>query len=84
MRFNSVQFLLFFPLVATTFFLIPYRWRWVLLLSASYFFYASWNPKYVVVLLTMTAIGYVSGFWLEKQTRPTMRRFILTLSLTGL
>jgi alginate O-acetyltransferase complex protein AlgI len=80
-KFNSIQFLVFFPLVATTFFLIPHRWRWTLLLGASYFFYTSWNPKYIVVLLAMTAIGYVSGRLLEHQTHPTTRRFILSLGL---
>src|SRR5688500_15378829 len=81
MKFNSIQFLVFFPLVAIAFFSIPHRWRWILLLGASYLFYASWNPKYIVVLLTMTAIGYLSGRLLERQTRPSMRRLILTLSL---
>ena len=80
-KFNSIEFLVFFPFVATAFFLIPHRWRWTLLLGASYFFYVSWNPKYVVVLLVMTVIGYVSGRLLEQQTRPTTRRFILSLSL---
>jgi alginate O-acetyltransferase complex protein AlgI len=80
-KFNSIEFLIFFPLVAVAFFSLPHRWRWVLLLGASYLFYASWNPKYLVVLLTMTAIGYLSGRLLERETRPTTRRFILTLSL---
>jgi len=81
MKFNSIQFLVFFPLVAIAFFSIPHRWRWMLLLGASYLFYASWNPKYIIVLLTMTAIGYLSGLLLEKEMHPTTRRFILTLSL---
>ncbi len=81
LRFNSIQFLVFFPLVATAFFIIPHHWRWFLLLGASYLFYASWNPKYIIVLLTMTIIGYLSGLLLERQTPPTTRRFILTLSL---
>jgi len=81
MKFNSIQFLVFFPVVATAFFLIPPRWRWALLLGASYLFYASWNPKYIIVLLAMTIIGYLSGRLLDAQTRPPTRRFILTLSL---
>lgn len=81
MQFNSIEFLVFFPLIATVFFIIPHRWRWALLLGASYLFYASWNPKYIIVLLTVTAIGYLSGRLLEWQTRPTTRRLILTLSL---
>lgn len=81
LRFNSIQFLVFFPIVATAFYIIPHRWRWALLLGASYLFYASWNPKYIVVLFAMTAIGYLSGLLLERETRPKARRFILTLSL---
>ena len=81
MKFNSIQFLVFFPLAAIAFFSIPQRWRWFLLLGASYVFYMSWNPKYIVVLLTMTGVGYLAGILLERQTFPATRRFTLTLSL---
>lgn len=81
MKFNSIQFLVFFPLVVTAFFLIPHRWRWALLLGASYLFYMSWDPQYIVILLAVTAIGYVSGRLLEWQTLPTRRQLILALSL---
>lgn len=81
MKFNSIAFLVFVPLVATVFFLIPHRWRWILLLSASYIFYASWNPKYLIVLLMMTAIGYLGARLLENETFPNRRRFILAISL---
>lgn len=40
MLFNSWQFLIFFPVVALLHFIIPYRFRWILLLIASYYFYA--------------------------------------------
>jgi len=80
-KFNSIQFLLLFPLVATAFFVIPHRWRWFLLLGASYIFYISWNPKYTVVLLTVTVIGYLSGLLLEREVRPPRRRIILIFSL---
>jgi D-alanyl-lipoteichoic acid acyltransferase DltB (MBOAT superfamily) len=80
-KFNSIEFLIFLPLVALAFYSIPHRWRWILLLGASYLFYASWNPKYIVVLLMITTIGYISGRLLDRETRPTIRRIILTLSL---
>jgi alginate O-acetyltransferase complex protein AlgI len=83
-KFNSIEFLIFFPLVALAFFSLPHRWRWFLLLGASYLFYASWNPKYLIVLLTMTAIGYISGRLLERQTRPMTHRLILTFSLLAI
>jgi alginate O-acetyltransferase complex protein AlgI len=81
MKFNSIAFLLFFPIIVTAFFNLPHRWRWVLLLGASYLFYASWNSKYIVVLFAMTAIGYFSGWLLETQDGLPARRLILTVSL---
>jgi alginate O-acetyltransferase complex protein AlgI len=82
-KFHSIQFLIFFPLLAIVFFSIPHRWRWVLLLGASYLFYASWHPQYLIVLLTMTAIGYVGGRLLTMETRPMTRRLILSVSLVA-
>ena len=36
-----------------------------LLLIASYFFYACWNPKFIILLFTTTLITYISGIVLE-------------------
>ena len=43
MLFNSLEFLVFFPLVVLGYFLIPDRWKHYWLLLASYYFYMSWN-----------------------------------------
>ena len=81
MKFNTLQFLLFLPVVATLFFILPHRWRWILLLAGSYLFYMSWNPKYIIVLLVVTAVGYIVGLWLTRETDPKTRRLILIFSL---
>jgi D-alanyl-lipoteichoic acid acyltransferase DltB (MBOAT superfamily) len=83
-KFNTLQFLVFFPVVATLFFILPHRWRWILLLACSYLFYASWKPKYILVLLCVTAIGYLAGLWQTRETDPKIRRFILIFSLATL
>jgi D-alanyl-lipoteichoic acid acyltransferase DltB (MBOAT superfamily) len=80
-KFNTIQFLVFFPVVATLYFFLPHRWRWILLLAGSYLFYMSWNPKYIVVLLAVTAVGYVAGLWLTRQVDPRTRRPMLIFSL---
>ena len=66
MLFNSLQFLLYFPIVVLCYFLIPYRFRWIWLLGASYYFYMNWNPKYALLIMTSTIITYLSGRYLEK------------------
>ena len=45
MLFNSLSFLVFFPLVVLVYFLWPKRTRWVWLLVASYYFYMCWNAR---------------------------------------
>ena len=50
MSFNSIHFFIFFPLVTITYFVIPRKKRWIWLLFSSYYFYMSWNPKYLLLL----------------------------------
>lgn len=65
MLFNSVNFLIFFPVVVLAYFIIPKKFRYVWLLVASYYFYMSWFPKWAVLLLFSTAATYMSGLLLE-------------------
>ena len=48
MLFNSIEFLIFFPIVTLLFYLMPHKWRWLLLLAASCFFYMWFIPKYIL------------------------------------
>lgn len=61
MLFNSIDFLIFFPVVTLLYFLIPHRFRYIWLLIASYYFYMAWNPVYALLMLTSTFITYLSG-----------------------
>lgn len=81
MLFNSLHFLIFFPTVTAMYFLLPYRWRWLWLLAASYYFYMCWRIEYVLLLLATTAVDYWAGLKMgENQTHQT-RRLYLSLSI---
>ena len=70
MLFNSIDFLLFFPLVTAVYFFLPHRARWVWLLAASYYFYMCWNVKYALLIALSTLITYASGLlihWRRKR-----------------
>jgi D-alanyl-lipoteichoic acid acyltransferase DltB (MBOAT superfamily) len=81
MLFNSIQFLIFFPVIATIYFLLPHRYRWLLLLVGSYYFYMSWKPEYIILILASTLIDYSVGLKLGSESRPAIRRRWLLLSL---
>lgn len=66
MLFNSVEFLLFFPIVTVVYFVIPAKLKHLWLLAASYYFYMCWNAKYALLLLTSTVLTYLSGLLMER------------------
>lgn len=66
MLFNSLHFLLFFPLVVGIYFIIPRKVRWGWLLAASYYYYMSWNAKYTLLLAASTMITWISGLLIER------------------
>lgn len=84
MLFNSIEFLIFFPIVTGLFFIIPNRFRYIWLLISSYYFYMSWNPKYAILIALSTVITFSSGLLLENVKKDIIRKTVLvTCMFTG-
>lgn len=66
MEFNSIHFMMFFPIVLFIYFIIPRKARKIWLLAASYYFYMSWNPKYAILIMASTLLTYSGGILIEK------------------
>lgn len=66
MLFNSIEFILFFPVVTILYFLIPKKYRYLWLLASSYYFYMQWEAKYALLLLFSTAVTYLCGILTDK------------------
>jgi len=81
MLFNSMRFLFFFAIVMGMYFGIPYRFRWILLLGASYYFYISWKPAYVILIIITTLVTYYAGIRMGKIATKSKRKTVLILSL---
>ena len=70
MLFNSLSFLIFFPVVTLVYFLLPsVRLRNIWLLISSYFFYMNWNASYGMLLLASTCITYFLALDMENMER---------------
>ena len=54
MQFNSIEFLIFLPIVTVVYFVVPKKLKQIWLLCASYYFYMCWNAKYALLILTST------------------------------
>lgn len=75
MAFNSLSYFLFLPVVYLIFYFTADRWRWLVLLIASYGFYAALKAPYLpAVLLMVTAISYVCGLRMAAQQDETIRK----------
>ena len=83
MKFNSFAFLVFFPVVAVLHFLLPHRFRWVLLLVASCAFYMWWKAAYILVIGATASVDYFAGLMLERTADPGRRKLCLSLSLAS-
>ena len=83
MLFNSIEYLIFFPLVVAIYFSIAPKRRWAVLLAASYFFYMYWKPSYALLLVTSTVVDYVAALRMGAMTDRRSRRPYLVLSLAS-
>ena len=82
MLFNSISFLLFFPIVCIVCYLIPsLRFRNLFLLFASYYFYMNWEPVYALLLLSSTVITYVFAIGIERSNHISRRKLFLTINI---
>ncbi len=82
MLFNTIDFAIFLPLVVVFYYLIPHKYRWTLLLAASYYFYMSWKVEYIFLIIASTLVDYISGLRMGKLANRRSRLPWLILSLS--
>lgn len=77
MLFNSLTYVFFLPIVFAIYWLLPNKYRWCVLLISSYYFYMSWNAKYVILILFTTALSYCAALIIEKAVTKRIKKAIL-------
>ena len=81
MFFNSIHFLFFLPIVVFFYFITPTRFRWILLLAASYYFYMVWKPIYALLIVASTLVDYYCGVKMGSLKEKSARKPYLWLSV---
>lgn len=78
MPFNTLSYFLFLPVVYLVHYFSPDRFRWLVLLGASFYFYAALKaPHLIAVLLLITTITYFTGIWIDRSENPRTKRHLL-------
>ncbi len=81
MLFNSLQFVVFLPLVVTLYYLLPYKFRVLFLLAMSYYFYMCWKAEYIILIIGSTLIDYFCAIEIGKSQTTKRKKLFLTISL---
>lgn len=84
MLFNSFSFLIFFPVVVILYYLFPYRWRTLLLLAASVYFYMAFVPQYILILFFLITVDFFLAQSMEKRTERKRKIFLIGSILANL
>lgn len=87
MLFNSLAFLLFFPLVFAIYWLLNKKYHQaqnILILVASYFFYGWWSWKLTFLLLASTLLDYIFGGLIIKSKDQRAKFFLIASILLNL
>jgi D-alanyl-lipoteichoic acid acyltransferase DltB (MBOAT superfamily) len=83
MLFNSLEFLLFFPVAVGVYYATPGEQRWMWLLASSYFFYGWWEPAYLLLIVASTLVDYGAGRLMARSSTRTARWPFLLASLAS-
>lgn len=82
MLFNSGHYLIFFPIVVFIYFLLrDVKYRRILLLIASWYFYTVWKPEYIILLLISTSIDYFAARKIDSSNQLNTRKAFVWLSI---
>lgn len=80
MLFSSITFLYYFlPVLLIVYFIVPSKYKNLVLLIFSLFFYFYGEPKYIIVLLLSCLINYIAGRLIEKYNSKSRLILIITL-----
>lgn len=66
MLFNSLEYLIFLPIVVIFYNLLPQKLKNIFLLLASLTFYSFWNVKYTLLMVFSIFVTYMTGLYIEK------------------
>lgn len=80
MLFNSYAFAIFLPIVFAIYWILPHKYRWGVILVSSYYFYMSWNAKFVFLILFTTFVSYLAARLIDGENDKRKKKIILALT----
>ena len=85
MLFNTLNFAVFLPIVFILYWFVmnkSYKLQNILLLVASYFFYACWDWRFLFLLIFSTVLDYYTGIKMSDAINKSNKKFWFWLSIS--
>tara|TARA_B100000795_G_C22787538_1_gene435304 strand:+ start:183 stop:1619 length:1437 start_codon:yes stop_codon:yes gene_type:complete len=85
MLFNSIDFAIFLPIVFILYWFVTakhLKLQNLLLVGASYFFYAFWDWRFLSLIVFSTVLDFIVGLLLEKENNQGRRKLYLAVSVS--
>lgn len=83
MAFNSIEYAIFFALVFAIYWLLSHRGQNLFLLAASYFFYGSWDWRFLSLMLGSSAVAWWIALALDRTNEEAARKRLVTISVVA-
>jgi D-alanyl-lipoteichoic acid acyltransferase DltB (MBOAT superfamily) len=80
-NFNTLEYLVFLPVVAVLHVFAPHKWRWALLLAASWLFYFSWEPMAGLLLVLTTLVSWLCALGVGKTQGKASKKALTAASI---
>ncbi len=85
MLFNSINFAIFLPIVFALYWFVAnknLKFQNILLLAASYFFYACWDWRFLFLLIFSTLLDFCTGIKMSEAQNQGIKRFWFWISIS--
>ncbi|MBA3733386.1 MBOAT family protein, partial [Patescibacteria group bacterium] len=77
MTFTSIAFVIFIILITFFYYISPAKFRWLILLIGSCYFYMAFVPKYILILFVLIIIDYVLAQKIESSLGTKRKIFFI-------
>ena len=81
MLFNSISYIFFLLATTTLYYILPHRFRALVLLIMSCFFYMCWRVEFIVLILLSALINFFLAKQISQAEQKQKSKYFLTLSI---
>ena len=81
MTFNSIEFLIFYPIILLLNYITPLKFRWIPLLALSLYFYLYTSAELIFLIVFTILVSWVCSLIIEQSESKFVKKMCLTVTL---